>query len=181
MIATCLILIAVSIVQIKKVNQGLPAVCVVNTYTKDYPAEENGVRMTPVNVHVYTVEEYNAIFGEKSEFISFSEEQLSKMKNWKMAVFTICYENTTDDTKIYSPYQFNAYGRKSHWNNGVSEISRLAKMSIPPRQKQTVTLVSPIVEKSIIRSAWFERTEQDQYSLIYEFYPERKELIFDYE
>lgn len=180
-IIAALAIIAGSVVQIMLINKGLPNVSVVHTYTKDNPALEDGLLITPLKVHVYTVEEYNETFEELSAYSSLSEAELDNKKTWKIAVYTMRYENTTNETLQYYPFKYNGEAKNSHWFNGVQPIDRVHLQKIAPGEQQEIIVAAPIVEGSIITKKDFKRAEEDEYTLVYGYYPERKELVFTYE
>ena len=87
--AACIAIAAVCIALIVRVNRAFPNAEEVR-YTKDNPADLDGLEITPVNAKVYTLEDYSKISGQ---YKNVSEE---KAKNVRIIVMTVRLRNTTD-------------------------------------------------------------------------------------
>ena len=180
--AALLILIGISIYLIWDVNDRLPNVTVVNRYTIDEPAEENEVTIRPISVNVYTVQQYNEKYEEDSSYANiaqiYSEEEL---QNWRIVVYTLKYTNNSDEKKQFNVMTFCTEAEKSGWHNGVVPVDGITKHTIIPGETQTVRLSSAIVAESIIEKRYMNSLLDDQYKLVYKYYPVKKELIFEVE
>ena len=94
--AACIAIAAVCIALIVRVNRAFPNAEEVS-YTKDNPADLDGLEITPVNAKVYTLEDYSKISGQ---YKNVSEE---KAKNVRIIVMTVRLRNTTDQGIYYVP------------------------------------------------------------------------------
>ena len=72
--AACIAIAAVCIALIVRVNRAFPNAEEVS-YTKDNPADLDGLEITPVNAKVYTLEDYSKISGQYKNCLLYTSIQ----------------------------------------------------------------------------------------------------------
>lgn len=129
--AACIAIAAVCIALIVRVNRAFPNAEEVS-YTKDNPADLDGLEITPVNAKVYTLEDYSKISGQ---YKNVSEE---KAKNVRIIVMTVRLRNTTDQVINYVP-SFICVVEELNGSNGVQPVSNsMRRITLDPGQTQAL-------------------------------------------
>lgn len=160
------------------VNTRFPDVTVVEQYTKNNPAVENGLRITPLDYAVYTYDEYHEAFPEYTNHDYIAENKQSKEK-WRILVFHLRYENLSEQTLVYDAMLYQLVGEKSGLANGVDCDNRSARNTIEPGEVQEVQLSVTALAGSQIRKEWLNKLDTDRFALVYWRYPVTKELVFE--
>lgn len=160
------------------VNTRFPDVTVIEQYTKDNPAVENGLQITPVDYGVYTYDEYFEAFSESTKSWSNSVAD-DKKERCRIVVLHLRYENLSEQTLVYDAMMYQLVGEKSGLANGVTCDNRPARNTIEPGEVQEVQLSVTALEGSQIRKEWLNKLDTDRFALVYWRYPVTKELVFE--
>lgn len=160
---------------ITDINNRFPEPSDVYQYTKDNPAMENGLEITPVNCTLYTVEEYKEEHPNDARLESMIDNERIRILE-----FRVRYTNTTDQALTYETngYGYHAVAVKSGFNNGVSSTGQ-SKAVIEPNETQERVFSTRIIAGSLIDKKWIDKLDTDTYKLVYWWYPVRKELVFE--
>lgn len=166
----CLIIAAVMGYFIRDINRRFPNPTVCEQYTTDSPAMIDGLEVTPVSVHIYSYDEYCERYSDDSNMEEYA-------KDWKFAVYKVTFRNTTDRELRFGADTFMAVAQKSGFHNGVMQENRKKNQTIQPGEVQEIELTSNITE-ILIGKKWFQKLEEETYTLVYWWYPVQKELVF---
>lgn len=149
----------------------------VQVYDKDTPAEENGLVITPVECRLYTYDEYYRRYGEEGVF-AYAEMYAPEMT--RLLSFVVEFENVSDDVITYETDSFNMTTEKIGANNGVLlEENKSNKAAINPGEKQSYTLSTLVLARTIVKAKWIDRLDEETFYLVYNWYPVTKKLKFE--
>lgn len=168
--AACIAIAAVCIALIVRVNRAFPNAEEVS-YTKDNPADLDGLEITPVNAKVYTLEDYSKISGQ---YKNVSEE---KAKNVRIIVMTVRLRNTTDQVINYVP-SFICVVEELNGSNGVQPVSNsMRRITLDPGQTHEVRFQA-YMGPNQLNPKKFSKLESSTITLVYSYYPLKKKLVF---
>lgn len=160
--AACIAIAAVCIALIVRVNRAFPNAEEVS-YTKDNPADLDGLEITPVNAKVYTLEDYSKISGQ--------------YKNVRIIVMTVRLRNTTDQVINYAP-SFICVVEELNGSNGVQPVSNsMRRITLDPGQTQEVRFQA-YMGPNQLNPKKFSKLESSTITLVYSYYPLKKKLVF---
>lgn len=181
MVPAVIVLVALAAVcgyLIHDVNTRFPDITVIEQYTKDNPAVENGLQIAPVKYEVYTYEEYRKVFSDNDRYAYLANKERQNT-DCRILVFYLRYENVSDKTLVYWADDFQVAGEKSGLSNGVQCQSTPSKNMIAPGEVQEVCVTSFAGVNSQVRRSWIDKLDTDRYALVYWCYPVTKELVFE--
>lgn len=158
------------------INHRFPNVLVVEQYTMENPANENGLEITPMSYGVYSYEQYHALYPQ---FIEYDYLKDWDIASYRIIVFQVRYRNTTDQTLQYETDGYNMVAKKSGLNNGVICEGTPSQNSIDVGETQDVVLATVATAGSLVKRSWINKLDQDKYALVYWWYPVQKELVFE--
>ena len=111
------------------------------TYTSDNPPIIDGLKITPVDYNVYTIDEYREKSGQQ---LNMREETARKSR---IVVMTIELENVSDKVVNFSPSIFVFLSDELNAHNGVtmysSKDSRI--VVVPGEKKEELKLYSRLI------------------------------------
>lgn len=158
------------------INQRFPNVSTVERYTVSNPANENGLEITPLSHGVYTYEQYHEIYPNFTEFDNLVDRDIN---TYRIIVFQVRYQNKTDQTLQYETDGYNMIAQKSGLNNGIIVQGTSSMNTIEPGEVQDVVLSTVAMAGSLIKRSSLNKLEQDNFVLVYWWYPVQKELVFE--
>mgnify|MGYP003216452174 FL=1 len=165
-----IIVAAICVIMIVRINKAFPN-AEEKSYTKDNPANIEGVELTPVSYNVYTIEEYSKI----SPTNNFSMNQNSD--NSRIIVMTVRLKNTTEEVVNYTP-SFVCVIEEINGSNGVTTVSPLMRhVTLLPGESKEV-MYQAYMGPNQLNPRNFDKIDESTVTLVYSFYPFRNRLIF---
>ena len=95
----------------------------------------------------------------------------------KVIVYKLAFRNTTEKELRFEADSFLAVAQNSGFHNGVSQENRKKNQTIQPGEVQEIELSCTVTE-ILIGKKWFQKLEEETYTLVYWWYPVQKELVF---
>lgn len=164
---------AAVVFMITDINRRFPEPDVL-TYTKDNPAIENGVEMTPLECHVYTQEEYDSIYAGSSIYSDGSYDS----DRFRIIEFKVRYKNVSNEECTYRTDLYMMVGGTSGAYNGALEKSGKSVSVIEPGEVQEHTMTASVLAPSIIKKKYISTLKDETFYLVYWWYPSTKRLEF---
>lgn len=165
----CIVLCVARVIIINKRFPNAESVC----YTQDNPANINGIDFIPLEVHVYSVQDYSSIYGD-SRFDKFSE---SAKKNGRIVVMTVKANNTTDVKMKFFDSMFEMVVEDINGFNGVASVDGNIFEELNPHEEKEFT-VSGYLGLSQISKEELDKIDSSNITLVFSFYPVRRKLVF---
>lgn len=162
-VLACLITAAVMGYFIRDINRRFPNPSVCEQYTKDSPAMLDGLEITPLSTHIYSYDEYRERYPD-------SLDAGEHAKDWKVIVYKLAFRNTTEKELRFEADSFLAVAQNSGFHNGVSQENRKKNQTIQPGEVQEIELSCTVTE-ILIGEKWFQKLEEETYTLVYWWYP----------
>lgn len=154
------------------INHRFPNITGVEQYTKENPAVENGLQITPLDSY----EQYCEAYQEAGKHSDMVAEQKDK---YRILVFHIRYENLSDKTLVYMADNYQLEGEKSGLANGVLCENSTARNVIEPGEVQDIWVSALALGDSLVSMDWLKKLDTDRFFLVYWRYPVTKELVFE--
>lgn len=143
------------------------------TYTSDNPPIIDGLKITPVDYNVYTIDEYREKSGQQ---LNMREETARKSR---IVVMTIKLENVSDKVVNFSPSIFVFLSDELNAHNGVTMYSsKDSRIVVVPDEKKEVRLQCTL-GSSMVKESKLDKIDSSDISLVYSFYPKRLRIVFD--
>ena len=137
------------------------------TYTSDNPPIIDGLKITPVDYNVYTIDEYREKSGQQ---LNMREETARKSR---IVVMTIELENVSDKVVNFSPSIFVFLSDELNAHNGVTMYSsKDSRIVVVPGEKKEVRLQCTL-GSSMVKESKLDKIDSSDISLVYSFYPKR--------
>ena len=134
------------------------------TYTSDNPPIIDGLKITPVDYNVYTIDEYREKSGQQ---LNMREETARKSR---IVVMTIELENVSDKVVNFSPSIFVFLSDELNAHN--------SRIVVVPGKKNEVRLQCTL-GSSMVKESKLDKIDSSDISLVYSFYPKRLRIVFD--
>ena len=130
----------------------------------------DGLEITPLSTHIYSYDEYRERYPDSLDVGEHA-------KDWKVIVYKLAFCNTTEKELRFEADSFLAVAQNSGFHNGVSHENRKKNQTIQPGEVQEIELSCTVTE-ILIGKKWFQKLEEETYTLVYWWYPVQKELVF---
>lgn len=168
----CAVIAAICISMIIRVNIAFPKADDI-TFTKDKPANINGLLVSPIEYKIYTIDEY-------SEKISSKYDSLTegKKKNSRVVVLTLSFRNNTDKVIDYMPdYIFVSEELNAH--NGATPLDNNSwHVTVLPGEEKKIQL-QVYLGPNQLNPRKINKLDKSTITLVYSFYPYRKIIVFN--
>ena len=159
------------------VNKRFPDPVDVYSYTYDNPAEEKGLKITPIECRVYRYSDYEELYDYSGAMSGFNQD--NSPDSIRAVTFKVLFENMTQEDIAYETDSFMMVAKNSGAHNGVLCEEGFNKSTIKPGEKQTFTLSTVIAEDSIVKKKWMDKLDSETYYLVYWWYPQVKRLEYE--
>ena len=171
-IVTTIVVSAVWLYFVIDVNMRFPAANV-EYYTKDNPAKEGALVVTPISAEIMMLDEYIDKYGDSSV------EHIVTYDNTRIIVTAVNYKNISSEKIDVLTYKHNCVVEPSKFANGSFPINDSEmKVSLEPGENITV-YTQAIAGGALLTKKTAKNLENETINLIYSYYPVEKHLVFD--